>query len=113
MPLMPRTPRKVRRARGPVRLRPTGDAAAGSIPDSRRCQSTRGPTGFRGPRPGCRGRGRLKPPLKDETGAIEKLDGGHSWLSETPDRAGSKGWDGSLPRMVSWVKLRGRADPEA
>lgn len=35
-----------------------------------------------------------------------KLDGGHFWLSESPETAGSKGWDSSLPRMVSWVKLR-------
>ena len=44
---------------------------------------------------------------------FEKLDGGHFWLSETPDRAGSKSWDSSLPRMVTWVKLRDRTDPEA
>ena len=39
---------------------------------------------------------------------FEKLDGGHFWLSETPDQAGSKSWDSSLPRMVTWVKLRDR-----
>jgi len=44
---------------------------------------------------------------------FEKLDGGHFWLSETPDRAGSKSWDSSLPRMVTWVKLRDRANSEA
>ncbi|MFT7634198.1 MAG: endonuclease/exonuclease/phosphatase family metal-dependent hydrolase, partial [Mariniblastus sp.] len=32
-------------------------------------------------------------------------DSGHFWLSETPDVAGSKSWDSSLPRMVSWVEL--------
>jgi endonuclease/exonuclease/phosphatase family metal-dependent hydrolase len=37
---------------------------------------------------------------------FEKLDGGHFWLSETPDTAGSKSWDSSLPRMATWVKLR-------
>ncbi len=37
---------------------------------------------------------------------FEKLDGGHFWLSETPDQPGSKSWDSSLPRLVSWVKLR-------
>src|SRR5262245_6809049 len=36
------------------------------------------------------------------------LDGGHFWLSEQPEIAGSKGWDTSLPRMVTWVKLRDR-----
>jgi endonuclease/exonuclease/phosphatase family metal-dependent hydrolase len=39
---------------------------------------------------------------------FEKLDGGHFWLSETPDIVGSKSWDSSLPRMVTWVKLRDR-----
>ena len=36
------------------------------------------------------------------------LDAGHFWLSETPKLAGSRGWDASLPRMVSWVILRDR-----
>jgi len=37
---------------------------------------------------------------------FERVDGGHFWLSETPDVPGSKSWDSSLPRMVSWVLLR-------
>jgi len=37
---------------------------------------------------------------------FQKLDGGHFWLSETPERVGSKSWDSSLPRMVTWVKLK-------
>lgn len=37
---------------------------------------------------------------------FEKLDSGHFWLSETPDKAGSKSWDTSLPRMATWIKLR-------
>lgn len=28
------------------------------------------------------------------------------WLSETPEVAGSKGWDAALPRIVTWAKLR-------
>ncbi len=44
---------------------------------------------------------------------FEKTDGGHFWLSETPERVGSKSWDSSLPRMVTWVKLRDRRAPEA
>lgn len=39
---------------------------------------------------------------------FDKVDGGHFWLSETPDKVGSKSWDSSLPRMVTWVKLRDR-----
>lgn len=27
------------------------------------------------------------------------------WLSETPDKAGSKGWDANLPRIVTWAKF--------
>ena len=39
---------------------------------------------------------------------FEKLSGGHFWLSETPAQVGSISWDSSLPRMVTWVKLRDR-----
>lgn len=39
------------------------------------------------------------------TDRFEKADGGHFWLSRTPDAAGSKGWDAALPRMATWVKL--------
>ncbi|MBX3243749.1 MAG: endonuclease/exonuclease/phosphatase family protein [Acidobacteria bacterium] len=30
------------------------------------------------------------------------------WLSETPDKAGSKGWDAALPRIVTWAKFKDR-----
>jgi endonuclease/exonuclease/phosphatase family metal-dependent hydrolase len=43
---------------------------------------------------------------------FEKLDSGHFWLSESPDIVGSKSWDSSLPRMVTWVKLRDRNQPD-
>lgn len=46
-------------------------------------------------------------------GRFEKLDGGHFWLSPTPDKIGSKGWDAALPRIATWVKLRDRLLPEA
>lgn len=39
------------------------------------------------------------------TERFRKLDAGHFWLSETPQITGSKSWDSSLPRMVTWVKL--------
>lgn len=39
---------------------------------------------------------------------FEKLAVGHFWLSETPDTPGSKSWDTSLTRMVTWVKLKDR-----
>ena len=40
---------------------------------------------------------------------FEKLAVGHFWLSETPDVPGSKSWDTSLTRMVTWVKLKDRS----
>lgn len=39
---------------------------------------------------------------------FEPIDGGHFWLSETPDVPGSISWDSSLTRMVSWLRLRDR-----
>lgn len=37
---------------------------------------------------------------------FEKEEAGTFWLSETPEVVGSKSWDSSLPRIVSWVRLR-------
>lgn len=34
------------------------------------------------------------------------LDSDTFWLSETPDKVNSKGWDAALPRIVTWVKLK-------
>jgi endonuclease/exonuclease/phosphatase family metal-dependent hydrolase len=31
------------------------------------------------------------------------------WLSETPDKSGSRGWDAAFPRIVTWAKLKDRA----
>lgn len=39
---------------------------------------------------------------------FEMVRGGTFWLSETPDEAGSKGWDGVFPRVCTWVELRDR-----
>ena len=44
---------------------------------------------------------------------FDLLEGGHFWLSETPDQPGSKSWDSSLPRMATWARLRDRRAPEA
>jgi endonuclease/exonuclease/phosphatase family metal-dependent hydrolase len=30
------------------------------------------------------------------------------WLSETPEKAGSKGWDAAYPRIVTWARFRDR-----
>ena len=47
------------------------------------------------------------------TERFEKLDGGHFWLSETPEVPGSKSWDSSLTRITTWVKLRDRQNSQA
>ena len=39
---------------------------------------------------------------------FELLDSGTFWLSETPEVAGSKGWDADYERIVTWGKLRDR-----
>ena len=36
---------------------------------------------------------------------FEVLDRGYWWLSETPEKVGSKSWDAALPRIATWVKL--------
>lgn len=33
---------------------------------------------------------------------VENLDWGTFWLSETPEKAGSKGWDAGYPRTATW-----------
>ena len=35
-----------------------------------------------------------------------KLDGGHFWLSPTPEKPGTRAWGAWFPRMVTWVKLQ-------
>lgn len=40
------------------------------------------------------------------------LDSGTFWLSETPEIAGSKGWDGACERLATWVVLRDRSGRE-
>lgn len=47
------------------------------------------------------------------TERYQKLDGGHFWLSASPDQPGSKGWDAALPRVATWVKLKDRLDAAA
>ena len=45
-------------------------------------------------------------PIFYKTNRFALVRSGHFWLSETPEVPGSKSWDSSLPRMVSWVILR-------
>jgi endonuclease/exonuclease/phosphatase family metal-dependent hydrolase len=44
---------------------------------------------------------------------FNKISEGHFWLSETPEKAGSKSWDSSLPRMVSFVVLKDKSNPQS
>lgn len=44
---------------------------------------------------------------------FEQIDGGHFWLSPTPDQPGSKGWDAAITRMATWVRLRDQQRPDA
>jgi endonuclease/exonuclease/phosphatase family metal-dependent hydrolase len=45
-------------------------------------------------------------PVGFRTDRFESLASGTFWLSETPEKVGSKGWDAALPRVATWVKLR-------
>jgi endonuclease/exonuclease/phosphatase family metal-dependent hydrolase len=44
-------------------------------------------------------------PIGYRTDRFELVDAGTQWLSPTPDRPGSKGWDAALPRTFTWVLL--------
>lgn len=49
-------------------------------------------------------------PVAFKAKRFEKLAAGHFWLSDTPEKVGSRGWDAALPRMVTWVRLKDRGD---
>jgi endonuclease/exonuclease/phosphatase family metal-dependent hydrolase len=40
------------------------------------------------------------------TSRLEPVESGTFWLSETPETAGSKSWDSSLPRIATWAVFR-------
>ena len=40
-----------------------------------------------------------------KTARFELFDGGHFWLSTTPEKPGSREWGAISPHMVTWVKL--------
>ncbi len=61
----------------------------------------------------CRTDGSDQPKPDNEFSAIfyrkerfEFLAGATFWLSEQPEKAGQKGWDAALPRIVTWAKFR-------
>jgi endonuclease/exonuclease/phosphatase family metal-dependent hydrolase len=37
---------------------------------------------------------------------LELLDKNTFWLSDTPEKVGSRGWDAALPRIVTWTKFK-------
>ncbi|MCB2221266.1 MAG: endonuclease/exonuclease/phosphatase family protein [Bacteroidetes bacterium] len=41
-----------------------------------------------------------------DTTRFERLDANTFWLSETPDRPGSKGWDAFCVRIATWIQLK-------
>jgi endonuclease/exonuclease/phosphatase family metal-dependent hydrolase len=41
------------------------------------------------------------------------LDSGTFWLSESPDRAGQKGWDAACARIVTWARFKDMRDDSA
>jgi endonuclease/exonuclease/phosphatase family metal-dependent hydrolase len=47
-----------------------------------------------------------------KTDRVTATESGTFWLSEQPDKAGSKSWDSSLPRVATWAKLTVRGRPE-
>jgi endonuclease/exonuclease/phosphatase family metal-dependent hydrolase len=42
---------------------------------------------------------------------LQLLESGQFWLSDTPDRPGSKGWDARFPRICTWARFRLAKEP--
>lgn len=47
-----------------------------------------------------------------KTSKFTKVRNGQYWLSPTPNVAGSVGWDAQFPRIVTWVELRDKSNPD-
>ena len=47
-------------------------------------------------------------PVMFKKDRFELLAHGMWWLSPTPEKIGSKGWDTALPRIVTWARLKDR-----
>jgi endonuclease/exonuclease/phosphatase family metal-dependent hydrolase len=45
-------------------------------------------------------------PIFYRSGRFERLDRGTFWLSDRPETPGSRGWDASMPRTVTWLRLK-------
>jgi len=44
-------------------------------------------------------------PILYKKNRFDEIKSGYFWLSETPEVAGSKGWDGACERIATWVVL--------
>ena len=44
-------------------------------------------------------------PILYKKSRMRCLQSGTFWLSETPDKVGSKGWDAALPRICTWAQF--------
>lgn len=51
-------------------------------------------------------------PVGYRAARFERVAGDTFWLSETPEREGSVGWDATYPRIATWVRLRDRETGE-
>ncbi len=49
--------------------------------------------------------GQSMPVILFDTLKIKLLETGCFWLSETPEKKGSIGWDAKFPRVVTWAKI--------
>lgn len=65
----------------------------------------------------CRNDGSTEPDPDGEFSAIlyrddriAKIEGSTFWLSQTPEQAGSVGWDAALPRIATWCKFRDKTN---
>ena len=47
-------------------------------------------------------------PIVYNTRRLEVMESGTFWLSPTPEKVGSRGWDAALPRIATWAKFRDR-----
>jgi endonuclease/exonuclease/phosphatase family metal-dependent hydrolase len=48
-------------------------------------------------------------PIMFKRDRFELLVAGQYWLSETPQKVGSTGWDAALPRIMTWARLKEKA----
>src|SRR5207244_2384117 len=48
-------------------------------------------------------------PVMFKKDRFDLLAWGQSWLSQTPDKPGSKGWDAGQVRITTWAKLKDKS----